>query len=94
MIMSHPEPPATDTILAARKYMVRSMIGLTEPMVMVIQQHTPLLLLDGDDDVVMNGIQLYCLRVFDQKGMRCQVSVHELSATTLFLRLVLSWHLV
>ena len=91
MTTSHPEPPATDTILAARRYMVHSMIGLTELMVMVIQQHTLLLLLDGDDDVVMTGIQLSCLGVFVQKAMR---SLHDLSVTTLFLRVVPEWHLV
>lgn len=68
MTLSHPEPPATDTILAARRYMVHSMIGLTEPMVMVIQQHTPPLLPDGDDDVVRSGIQLSCLGVFCSEG--------------------------
>ncbi len=77
MTMSHPEPLATDTILAARRYMVHSMIDLTEPMAIMIQQHTPPLLPDGDDDVVMNGIQLSCLGVFVQKAMRCQLSLHD-----------------
>lgn len=63
-------------------------------MVMVIQQHTLLLLLDGDDDVVMTGIQLSCLGVFVQKAMRCLLSLHDLSVTTLFLRVVPEWHLV
>ncbi len=63
-------------------------------MVMVIQQHTLLLLQDGDDDVVRNGVQLSFLGVFVQKAVCCQVSVHDLSATTLFLRVVPGWHLV
>jgi len=37
-------------------------------MVMVIQQHTPPLLPDGDDDVVRSGIQLSCLGVFCSEG--------------------------
>ena len=38
-------------------------------MVMGIQQHTLLLLLDGDDDVfVRSGIQLSCLGVFCSEG--------------------------
>lgn len=69
MTTSHPESLVTDIILAARRYMVHSMIDLTEPMVMGIQQHTLLLLLDGDDDVfVRSGIQLSCLGVFCSEG--------------------------
>ena len=94
MSMSHPEPLVTDIILAVRRYMVRSMIDLTEPMVTVIQQHTLLLLLDGDGDLVRSGNQLSCLGVFVQKAMRCQVSACDLSATTLLLRVVAVWHLV
>lgn len=78
MTMSPPEPPATDTILAAKRYMVHSMIDLTEPMVIMIQQHTLLLLLDGDDDVVMNGIQLSCLSVFVQKATLCMICLQQL----------------
>ena len=51
-------------------------------MVIMIQQHTPLLLLDGADDIVMNEIQLSCLGVFVHNAMRCQLSLHDLSAAT------------